>query len=340
MSRGATFKNQSRSFSALLKQIDPDTVSSETYCRKYFSYLLSHRDYFLEIYADVFEKILLHTSKQKEELSLLDYGAGNGLLGIFAKYCGFKKVFINDSDPAFLEAAKQLSAILNIGVDGYISGDETSLMRQFQNEKPDVVAGTDVIEHIYNLESFFKILKKLNPEIITVFTTASNPENKLKVRQLKKLQRTDELIGGSPSDSELFGAVAHGSYLEMRKVIIRNHFLINENEMERLARSTRGLAFADILSAAEKFIKTGVMPQPDNHPTNTCHPITGSWTERILTINQYTYIYNTAGFKLNLYEGFYDEHKQLGKKVLNKILNKSVKFLGKPLAPYIILAGS
>jgi len=340
MNLNVDLHEKKKAFIQLLSEIEIDTISFEPYCKKYLSYLISHKEYFLDIYSDLFEKLIAHTSVEKEKIIVVDYGAGNGLLGIFGKYCGFKKIYINDTDQKFIAAAKELSFQLKIPIDGFIHGDAKSLTSYFQTEKPDVIIGTDVIEHIYDLQEFFYILKILNPDIISFFTTASNPYNFFKVRQLKKLHVKDELYGGTPDDTLLFGESAHGAYLKMREDIIRNNFQLPEAQIKSLAVVTRGLVEEDIITAVLKNLETGIMPEPANHPTNTCHPLTGSWTERILTINEYTYIYNAAGFHLNLFEGFYDIHKQLGKKMINKFLNAGVKIFGKTLAPYIILAGS
>lgn len=327
-------------FAGSLNDVKINYISPEPYCRKYLSYLLDHKEYFLEIYADVLEKVLIHSKKKKEDITLVDFGAGNGLLGIFAKYCGFKKVHINDIDEKFVSAAKELASQLEVNIDTFITGDAASLSSYFNNEKPDAIAGTDVIEHIYHLPSFFEILRSLNPEIVSVFTTASNPSNIIKTRQLRKLQLKDELEGGTPEDSALFGADAHGPYLKIREDIIRSNFKLPEDKLKALAIVTRGFVKKDILAIVNQSIDTGVIPAPIAHPTNTCNPLTGSWTERILTINEYAYIYNNSGFTLNLYLGFYDEHKPLVKKQINKILNTAVRIMGKTFAPYIVLTGS
>ena len=340
MFRKGNFKKNTKAFGELLSTLNIDTVSPEIYCKKYLSYLLEHKQYFLEIYADVLQKLVKHSLKNKEEISLIDFGAGNGLLGIFAKYCGFKKVYINDIDKAFVDSAKALAIQLNIDIDGFIYGDTTALTNYFKNEKPDGIVGTDVIEHIYDLDVFFTTLKKLNPLIVSIFTTASNPNNFFKIRRLKKLQWKDEYFGGKPEESELFGATAHKAYLKIREDIIRDHFTLPEETIKSFAIATRGLIQQDIIKVTSKSLIRGDLPQPLAHPTNTCNPLTGSWTERILTINEYTKIYKNAGFKLCLYEGFYDEHKSNAKWLINSFLNVGIKILGKNLAPYIILTGT
>ncbi|MEI2747673.1 MAG: hypothetical protein V9E88_02790 [Ferruginibacter sp.] len=87
----------------------------------------------------------------------MDYGAGNGLLGIFARYCGFGRVALNDIDLPFLEAARKLSQALHIDMDAFIEGDISQVKDHPYAKQLNAIAGTDVIEHIYNLDDFFGV---------------------------------------------------------------------------------------------------------------------------------------------------------------------------------------
>ncbi len=340
MQSSAYLKHHIPAFKKLLSRVNVEKISSGTYCRRYLAHLLDHQHYYLTIYVKVLGKIVEHAATKKENIVLIDYGAGNGMLGIFAKYCGFKKVFLNDIDDKFIGAAKELAEQLNIPVDGYIAGDVNALLPSCMDEKPTAIAGTDVIEHIYNLDDFFSILKQINPNIISVFTTASNPNNFFKVRQLKKLQLRDEYEGGTPDDFALFGEESHESFLKIREQVIRKNFNeLNDIEIKKLSEATRGLNEKDIVDAVHTYKMSKRLPQPPAHPTNTCNPISGSWTERVLTINEYQAIYNAAGFRLIVNNGFYDIYKKTFKSMVNRLLNTAIVFFGKKISPFIVLTG-
>ena len=328
-------------FEKKLSQIVINDVSKELYCRKYLTHLLQHKRYYLAIYADVLQKLIQHLPLCKKNIVLVDYGAGNGLLGIFAKFCGFKKVFINDLDPKFVKASQKLAYQLNIKIDGFITGDVAGIQAYFNNEMPDAIAGTDVIEHIYNPEDFFKSIQSINPSMVTVFTTASNPNNFLKVRELKKLQIKDELIGGTPDDALLFGEVSLEPFLITRERIIRKHLGNLPNELvKNLAKLTRGKNEIDIINAIEQYTLTGKLPLAPGDKTNTCNPINGSWTERILPLKAYTKLYNSAGFKPIFYNGFYNSFEPGFRKYLKKLLNSAIGVAGSLVSPYIIIVGT
>ncbi len=341
MKRAANFSEKIKAFEKLLDTVIIEKVSTEIYCRKYLGHLLEHAAYYLTIYADTFEKCSSHSDKHINETALIDFGAGNGMLGIFAKFCGFKKVFINDIDEKFITASRNLAQQLNIPIDGYIAGDIHAVRSFFQNETVDAIIGTDVIEHVYDLEDLFKTTRQINASMVSVFTTASNPRNYFKVKQLKKLQLRDEYKGGSPDDFILFGDKELEPFFDIRKRIIISH-LKNKNEetILKLTKATRGMNEADILSAVKQFNANGTIPSMPAHPTNTCDPLTGSWTERILTLEAYRRIYDSNGMHVKVFNGFYDENKKGLKKLLNKILNKAVNSFGIRFAPYIIFVGA
>ncbi|MEO8771474.1 MAG: methyltransferase domain-containing protein [Ferruginibacter sp.] len=341
MKEGGHFEEKITVFEKLLDAVIIEKISPEVYCRKYLGHLLDHRKYYLTIYADVLEKLISHSEKKATEIAMIDFGAGNGLLGIFAKYCGFKNVFINDIDKKFVDASRNLAMQMQVMIDGYIPGDIHNVQSFFKNEMPDAILGTDVIEHIYSLEDFFSTIKKINPSMASVFTTASNPKNYFKTRQLKKLHLKDEYEGGTPDDFILFGDSALEPFFKTRQNIIYAQLgSTDEATILKLAKATRGMNEADILAVIKNYKINGMIPLPPIHPTNTCNPLNGSWTERILKMEEYISIYNSNGMKLELYNGFYDEHKTGLKKILNKTLNMAVLSLGSTFAPYIIFVGS
>ncbi len=339
MPQRESFRKYIDPFDRQLGSVVIDAVSPEAYCKKYLGHLLQHKKFYLHIYADVLDKLLQHSTQKKEDIILIDFGAGNGMLGIFAKYCGFKKVFLNDIDKKFVEASTNLAAQLHVEIDDYIHGDIRAVQTAVGNDRPDAIVGTDVIEHIYDVESFFMTLKQINPSIVSVLTTASNPSNYFKVRQLEKIQLKDELEGGTPADHLLFGEAPHEPFLKIREQIIRKYDgQIPGNIIASLAKATRGLNENDIRSAIEKYKQSGQMPVPAaGH--NTCNPVSGSWTERILSLENYISLYRNAGFTCKFYAGFYNEYGQGKGFFVKKLLNRFITIFGQRISPYIVLVG-
>lgn len=335
------FKNFIPAFVQQLNTAVPAAITHDAYAQQYLQTLLQHKEHYLRIYAYVLEKAFAATNSTN--VALLDFGTGNGLLALFAKFCGVQQVYASDVSASFLLAAQQLSKQLNIELDGWIIGNEDTLVKHFSNKQLNIVVGTDVIEHVYNLNHLFDNLYSINKQMITIFTTASVAENWFKSKQLKKLQLKDELEDSNPFQTAQENKWAGVCFFEVRKRIIQAyHPAIAENILQQLAIRTRGLRKDDIEKAVEIYLQTKTLPVEINHPTNTCDPITGSWTERLLTINEYRSIYTKYQTILLLHFGFYNAFEKSIKSKLMYLLNLAIQVFGNTalfITPFIILEG-
>jgi len=327
-------------FEKLLDNIGIISITKDSYCNQYLQHLLQHKRYYLEMYVGLFEQLLRHIELPIEKISLIDYGCGNGLMGIFAKYCGFKKLVLIDVDEVFVQSAKNLSICLNVNPDQFIVGDIETYFEQLQGEGADAIVGTDVIEHIYDLSHFFGTLSSINSNMVSVFSTASNPANLHKARQLRKLHYHDEYVGGIAHTLAHLEQAPHAAFSVMRKNIIQaiaSDF--DEQTLTNLISATRGLNKADIIAFVNQYKATGQFISKPTDATNTCNPLTSSWTERILSIQTYQTIYLQHQFELSVSAGYYNTTKKGVKKYLAIFLNELIRFFGIKFAPYIILTG-
>lgn len=334
-------KKELTGFENLLSVVDTDRLDINPYAKRYLQHILAHQKYYCRIYVHLLNLALQHTVKRREEICLVDYGAGNGVMGLLAKYAGFGKVFINDLNGDFIVAANKLSQAMGIFPDGFIEGDIEQVKKRFENSSLDIIVGTDVIEHIYHLQHFFATVKEINPAVVTVMSTACNPANYFKTRGFKKLQVKDELYGGSPGDNVLFGETVLEPFIEIRRKMIASFAgsKLSASEVNELSIYTRGLRKEDIEKAVEKYSHAKILPVTLSHPTNTCHPVTGSWSERLLSVEEYTAIYTAAGFEVKFYDGFYNAYENNFKSILLTLLNAAIPFTAHHLSPFITIVG-
>jgi 2-polyprenyl-3-methyl-5-hydroxy-6-metoxy-1,4-benzoquinol methylase len=333
-----SFRNYIPNFIQLLATVNANTVASSGYAYTYLQELLLHKNHYLHLYAAALDKAFAATTLPKEETILLDFGCGNGLLALFAKYCGVKEVHAADMNPEFVLAAQQLSKQLNIPLDGWLIGSENILPQHFAGKKLDIVIGTDVIEHVYSLHHLFGTLQEVNPAMVTVFTTASVAENPIQNKKLQKLQWQDEYKGSNAlhSNSQYAGL----PFREIRARMIGEKFTeLDDTTVKTLANATRGLQQQDIYTAVQKFIASHTLPTTPTHPTNTCDPTTGSFTERLLTIEEYRTLYGEFSFVLKVETGFYNAYDGTLKSKFSKLLNKLVDIVGIRIAPFVFLVG-
>lgn len=331
-------------FAGLLENIQVDELDLEAYPSTYLQQLLGHKTYYLHIYAEVLKLAIENAGISKEAITLIDYGCGNGLLGLFAKFCGCKAVYLNDNTSSFLQAARLLGEKLNIEIDDFIPGEIEEVVARFNTQhKPHAIVATDVIEHIYNLEAFFAGVAKLNSKMVSVFTTASVTENYFKSKQLQKLQYKDEHLGSNALHANARDAFAGMPFKEIRRKLISSSAAgLTAENIETLTTATRGLNKHDIMKAVEEFRISKKLPLPPPHATNTCDPITGSWTERLLTAQEYRQLYAQQDFELDVYNGFYNQWNGGLKSGLLKVANSLLGGLPGSInyvSPFIFLVG-
>lgn len=337
------FKKNKKEFSSKLAIVPITSLQIDRYPKVYLKHLIEHRAYYLDIYETVITNVLKNLDQKSSEMLFIDFGSGNGLLGIFAAYLGFGKVVCIDIDHHFCLAGIKLANTLGIENIKFINGSEAELKNITSNGMPVVITGTDVIEHIYNLDHFFTELRRVDNLILTVFTTACNSLNPWIVKRLTKHQITDELIGRKSTDNDLLGN-GHLPFFEIRKQIISKYQPdLSQEDINKIAKASRGLNKTDIENLIDGFLTNGILVMQLDHPTNTCDPITGSWSERILSIQDYNTVYTNNKMNLQVQNGFYNSHqKNIFKKVGASLINRFILFfhqLGMRFAPFIILIG-
>ncbi len=329
-----------RAFTGLLQQKAGQVLEPGTYPARYLAHILDHAAYYSAVYAQLLNLLLSASARSRQTLSLLDYGAGNGLLGLMALHLGFGKVYINDQDAGFLEAARRMAAALGLQPQAFIEGGAPAVLKACREAPPDLLAGSDVIEHIYDLEGFFRDLQQLNPRMILCLSTACNPLNPLLRRRFRHIQLRDEFEGGNPDTDPLFAARSIEPFVVQRRNIITGaapH--LPGHAVSQLVTATRGLQKQDILVAVERYVREGICPQPPAHPTNTCDPETGSWSERMLDLDTYRQLMRAAGFDCTVQDGFYNQVDPGRGAWLRWMANRLIPLSGHRLAPYIVLVG-
>lgn len=333
-------ESEIRNFAALLRAKGPEVLTPGTYPHRYLQHITHHALYYSHVYAQLLNLLLASARRSRKELSLLDYGAGNGLLGLLACYTGFGTVYLNDQDSVFLSSARQLAAAFGLHPAGCIEGGAGQVLSFFSGRRPpDLLAGSDVIEHIYDLPGFIHALHPLNPQLLCALSTACNPFNPLLQRRFRNIQLRDEWEGGTPDIHPLFAGAPIEPFRVIRARIIREtaQGRLTEQEVEKLVQATRGLIQADIVQAVRQYLHTGTLPPTPLHPTNTCDPLTGSWSERMLSVDEYRVLFRQSGFSLSIHDGFYNQYDKGTTCLLRWMANRFIPFSGHRMAPYIVL---
>lgn len=318
-----------RSLSLRLQEIDYDQLPISDYNKQYISNLKPAMGYFMKIYSACLSKGFSIINCPPEKAILVDYGGGSGFLSILAKSVGVGKVIYLDLNPKSVETVQILKKETGIGPDIILHGNSDTLADWCNKNKvrPDLLIATDLIEHVYDLEVFFRDIFGLNQKIQMIFTTASTPFNPYVKRRLHKLMNNSEV-----------GTAEIPNYYTLRKAYIeKNYPHLSSDELEKWTLHTRGLIYPDI----DKAIKTDKLPiLQDKH--NTCDPASGNWTERILPIRDYRSLINPYNYSLKVDKGFYNsDRRSIVSSIICKSINLLIRLSGKAgflIAPFIFLS--
>ena len=297
-----------------LAQLDVSRLSISQYSRTALKRVLAAAEYYLEIYRNSLERTLTMCDKSPDRMTIVDYGGGHGLLGILAKKLGFAHVIYIDCNADALQTVHELSALLEAAPDAMLQGDATTLGDWCRNNNvaPDALLAMDVIEHIYVLDEFFAALHSIpthGSSLKMIFTTASTPFNKRIERRLRKAMQADEL--GT--------ATKKGFWQKRRDYVQELHPDMSDRELDYWADNTRGLTYADVARAVESQ-SPNLLLDPDN----TCDPDTGSWTERLLPVDDYRQLLLPYGYSLSVAPGRYNVHRKGPKKWTSIHYNKTI----------------
>ena len=188
----------------------------------------------------------------------------------------------------------------------------------------DIIASRNVVEHIYNLRSFYAKLYESQLTTLCYATTTANYHNiamrlkhywyhKKTERQYFKKQREDFTRESHPG--------------------------IGATELSRLVSLTRGRAFNDFTDAVKAYLAKEPVPEVEFLSTNTCDCRTGVWAEHLITKKNYRDIIETAGFSADYTAGFWDTNYTFAiVNIFTKLLNGCIKLLGKKgywLSPFV-----
>lgn len=309
-----------------IKEVDVDNLGLPAHCLEYFKTSHSKRLFFsIETSAHLLYRAIAIAGKKPADLIIMDYGAGVGTLFLLARMTGFRKVIYNDHLDEWKTSAEIIASAIGVRIDHYIVGDIKDCLNKLDelNVQCDIITSRNVIEHIYKLDVFYRAIHDKQPHSIIFSSTTANKNNPASVLKHVLWHRKWEKV-----------------FRGKRMVIIERQAPgMNAQRMHKLARATRGLAEDDLRNAIDEFRKTGKLPDPHKHASNTCDPTNGVWAEHLLGMDAYRKLIDENLFTVSFAPGFWDTHYD--KKYMNtagRLLNSLIEKGGKrglKLSPFI-----
>lgn len=320
-----------------LSSLSFDTVQVSNDSRTLLSGKLSNLRATLQVHTYLLTQALITTKRPAKETVLCDYGGGTGLFSFLAFEAGVKDVLYADIIDQKYHDALALALALGYQLNHAVVGDVADTVRYARHHgiTPDAVCSFDVLEHIYDLDAYFKELVAIaDGPLAFVMASNANPFNPFVRRRLMQWQRQAENEGfnGTP-------------YPEIREQIIldctaSHNKEIPQHALEALVRATRGKHIHDIRNIVDSFLHNGAMPEPIAHPTNTCNPHTGSWLEHLFDHNALAERISSQGFSTRIEYGFYGASTSPLRAGAGWAVNTAIAHsgrLGRCIAPFFTL---
>lgn len=332
-----------------LRALDLSGLTISDYNRRYLNEKLKSLRGSLQLNAHLLSWVLFQSGKPASETVLLDYGGGSGTLSLLAKAIGIGTVVYNDIYEVSGRDAKALGQAVGLEAEAYVVGDTNDVVAAFKARKLtcDAVVSYDVIEHVYDIEKFFREIALLAERRLTlVLGSGANDANPKIRRDLERQHLVVEFNDRAPTTGQKDRDTLR-SYLSLRRELIGAHAqkvgaTASPSILDVLAARTRGLAGDDIVRAVERLKATGELPPPPSHPTNTCDPRTGNWAEHLMPAGQLRALLKREGFEGEIVPGYWPSSSNLAKETAVVGLNTAISLLGKrglALAPfYVVMA--
>lgn len=278
-----------------LRSVDVDSLGMPYHCLVYFKTSHSKRLFFsIETSAHLLYRAISMTGKMPGDVVVMDYGAGVGTLYLLAKHIGCRQVIYNDHLEDWKNSAALIATAIGIDIDLYIVGDITESLDELdrRNIRCDIITSRNVIEHIYKLEDFYSAIFDRQPQAIIFSSTTANRNNPASLAKHILWHRKWE-------------KVFHGKRMV---TIERESPGMHADKMKALAVATRGLGGEDLKEAIDRFRKTGALPDPSKHRSNTCDPSNGVWAEHLLSAKEYRDLIGENRYDIHFAPGFWDTH--------------------------------
>lgn len=328
-----------------LAAVDLAGIGLSAYNQRYLRHKLAVLESELRQVSDLLRLCVSGTSVPLRDVTILDYGGGSGVISLLAKELGIGTVIYNDIYDVSCADVGLLADAINLQLDHIVCGDIDDVLTHLRAGRLELnaVVSYDVLEHIYDIPAFFRELAtapRAASDFRLVMASGANIKNRHYVRYATNVQLTDELRGTEPEWGHK-DRDAVRPFLEIRRELIRASApQLDSAQVDKLARATRGLRQDEIDRAVAEYVETGSISYRLDHPTNTCDPYTGNWSEHLMDPDWLEKVLHDAGFAARVRPGLYAPVGNGLRPTVKRVLNVAIRLTGRralALAPYYVV---
>lgn len=326
-----------------LLQCDLNTLGISEYNKRYLGNKIKEINNVLELYGRLLQLSFYKSSTPIQLSVFVDYGGGSGLLSLLAKEMRVGTVIYNDIYDVSCNDVRLISSALELPLDHIVCGDIDDMVLYVHKNMitVNVIASSEVLEHIYDVESHFRQLASLSKcQFRVVYASGANIENLRYVHNVKKRQIEAEYKNRKKEWGHKERDTLR-AFFDVRKDIISTYApKLSPGQVEWLSRSTRGLIKSQVEKCVAEYLKRGYIDYHPTHPTNTCDPYTGNWCEHLINMQWLKNVLQDVGFEVKILPGYYSTQGSLLKRDFKIILNKMIYLLGRKgmfISPYYVV---
>ncbi len=312
-----TLNTKAQEFVELYKSLKSHNLELDDYNQEYLSKYLEKVEYNTHLACRLIEG----TGSPDSYERIIDLGGGVGFNSAFFAFVGYKNVYCVDIDQISTRDASTINQQLGVGNIEYVtSGYEIFETLDLSNT---IICSRDVIEHIYDLKSFFKVTSKAKTNS---HNTAAVHNSFFRKKEFNNVHYSAEFVGNK--NKSIKSRDTRKSYYAMRQNFTLKRFpKMSKEEVNNIAKISRGLIEKDI----ETLVEQGTYPKHhfETINTNTCNPQTGNWAERVLSFKQYNLFGKESKLNTSYLLNGYNTFNAKGLKKLALISINSILSLAK-----------
>jgi hypothetical protein len=328
-----------------LAQTDLAALGLSPYNQRYLGHKLQEVENELRQVGDLLTLCLAKSPVALRDFAMVDYGGGSGIISLLAKELGVGTVVYNDIYDVSCADVARLSAALGLRLEHIVCGDVGDVVRYVREHglQLNAVVSYDVLEHIYDVETHFRDLAEApfsGEYFRLLYASGANIKNARYVRSVTNVHTTDELTGTTPEWGHKERDAVR-PFLEIRRELVAAAAPdLGADDVEKLATATRGLRQDDIEKVVAQYVTDGSISYRPDHPTNTCDPYTGNWSEHLMEPSWVEAAARKAGFAARILAGRYAPGGSRAKSAAKLVVNVAIRLLGRralPVAPYYVV---
>jgi hypothetical protein len=333
-----------------LLNLDLHALGVSEYNIRYIASKLSNPSSNFGLYSDLLKLCFENQNDALlSKMTLVDYGGGSGLFSLLAKSLGIGTVVYNDIYDISCNDVRIIADAIGYPIDGIVCGEIDEVITYLnQNQlKVNAMCSFDVIEHIYDINSYLKKCDKIPVSdfgLRLIFGSGANGKNPIINRRL----RNKHIISENIDREKKFGHKERDtlkSFLTIRKEIIKDYSKskkvdFSEEIINMIATQTRGLRKQDIEAEVNRYIEFKIISIKPKDKTNTCDPLTGNWDEHIMDPNDLASQLRKIDFNVFVLPGYWRGSNRLHVRLIKLTLNFFIRFTGPLcflLSPYYII---